>query len=139
MGGNFKLIIINKFMSSNQKKIILNTFFWGFILWLFGYVLGIIFFAFVPQEVLGWYIMPFGLAATLWVLFKKVTRESFVCYVGLGVVWLILAVVLDYIFLVKMLAAVNYYKLDVYVYYLTTLILPILVGWYKIRKIKINN
>jgi hypothetical protein len=123
-------------MESDKKKIILNTLFWGFILWLFGYVLGIIFFAFIPKEVMGWYIMPFGLAATLWVLLKKIKRESFTCYVGLGVIWTIMAIVLDYFFLVKLFKAVDYYKIDVYIYYFLTLFLPIIVGLYKFNKIK---
>ena len=115
----------------DKKKILVNTVTWGFLLWLFGYALGFVFFALVPKEVIGWYIMPFGLAATLWVLFKKIERESFGCYIGLGVFWTIMAVVLDYIFLVKLLSAIGYYKLDVYLYYFTTLVLPIIVGWYK--------
>ena len=120
-------------METNKKKIFLNTVFWGFALWLFGYILGFVFFALVPKDVLGWYIMPFGLAFTLWVLFKKIKREEYMCYIGLGVIWTIMAVILDYFFLVKLLNAVGYYKLDVYIYYFLTFILPIVVGWYKIK------
>ena len=123
-------------MVLNKKKIIMNSVFWGFTLWLFGYILGIIFFGIIPKEVMGWYIMPFGLAATLWVLFKKIKRDSLTCYIGLGVLWTILAIVLDYIFLVKLLGAADYYKFDVYVYYFLTLILPISVGFLKFHKIK---
>lgn len=123
-------------METNKGKIFLNTVLWGFALWLFGYILGFIFFAFVPKDSLGWYILPFGIIATLWVLFKKIHREKFGCYVGLGFVWTIMAIVLDYFFLVKMLSAVNYYKIDVYIYYILTLALPIAVGWYKFNKIK---
>jgi len=119
----------------NKKRIFLNTLFWGFILWLFGYMLGFIFFAIVPQETIGWYIMPFGILATLWVLFKKIKRDSFGCYIGLGIFWLIIAIALDYIFLVKLLKPVDgYYKLDVYIYYALTLTLPVLVGWFKTNK-----
>lgn len=118
-------------METNKGKIFLNTIFWGFILWLFGYILGFIFFAFAPKELLGWYIMPFGLALILWVLLKKIQRPKFTCYIGLGVIWTIMAVVLDYFFIVKMLNSVDYYKLDVYLYYALTLVLPIVVGWSK--------
>ena len=115
----------------DKKKIFLNTLGWGFLLWLFGYALGFVFFAFVPPDVIGWFIMPFGLAATLWVLFKKIERESFGCYIGLGIFWTIIAVALDYVFLVRLLSAVGYYKLDVYLYYILTFLLPLIVGWYK--------
>ncbi|MDD5721221.1 MAG: hypothetical protein PHT16_02115 [Candidatus Pacebacteria bacterium] len=121
---------------ANKGKIFLNTIFWGFVLWLFGYILGFVFFAIVPKESLGWYIMPFGVIATLWVLLKKIKREKFMCYLGLGVVWAIMAIVLDYVFLVKLLKATDYYKLDVYLYYFLTLVLPIVVGWFTLKKAK---
>jgi hypothetical protein len=120
-------------MEKNKKKIFLNTLFWGFVLWLFGYVLGIIFFAFVPKDAIGWFILPFGVAATLWVLFKKIKRESFGCYIGLGAIWMLIAIVLDYIFLVRLFNSAGYYKFDVYLYYFLTLLLPIAVGWYKFK------
>jgi hypothetical protein len=123
-------------VQTNKGKIFLNTLFWGFILWLFGYILGFVFFAFIPKESIGWYIMPFGIIATLWVLLKKIKREQFTCYIGLGVIWTIMAIVLDYIFLVKLLKATDYYKLDVFLYYFLTLVLPITVGWFTLKRVK---
>ena len=126
-------------MEINKGKIFINTIFWGFILWFFGYILGFVFFALVPKEYIGWYIMPFGIIATLWVLFKKIKREEFMCYFGLGLIWTIMAIALDYVFLVKLLNAVDYYKTDIYIYYTLTFVLPLIVGWYKIKKIKTVN
>ncbi len=126
-------------METSKGKIFLNTVLWGFALWLFGYILGIVFFAFVPKDIIGWVILPFGVAATLWVLSKKIERGEFGCYVGLGIIWTIMAVALDYIFLVKLFKATDYYKVDVYVYYVLTLLLPIVVGWYKVRKVQNRN
>ena len=123
-------------MQVNKGKVFLNTVFWGFVLWLFGYVLGFVFFAFVPKDSIGWYILPLGVIATFWVLLKKIKREEFKCYIGLGVIWTIMAIALDYVFLVKMLKAIGYYKLDVYIYYILTFVLPIIVGWYKFKKPK---
>ncbi|MFA6392588.1 MAG: hypothetical protein WCW54_00675 [Candidatus Paceibacterota bacterium] len=123
-------------METNKGKIFLNTVFWGFIVWLFGYVLGFVFFAFVPKEFIGWSIMPFGIAFTLWVLLKKIKREEFGCYIGLGVIWAIMAVALDYIFMIKVLKVTGYYKIDVYIYYILTFVLPVIIGWYKFKKIK---
>ena len=41
-------------------------------------------------------------------------------------IWAVLAIVLDYIFIVKLLAPVDgYYKLDVYLYYANCLLLPL--------------
>ncbi|HPT30085.1 MAG TPA: hypothetical protein PK526_04040 [bacterium] len=123
-------------MTKNKGKIFLNTIFWGLMLWLRGYVLGFVFFAFAPKDVIGWLVMPLGLAAIIWVLIKKIKREKFICYIGLGIIWTIMAVALDYVFLVKLLKAVDYYKLDVYIYYILTLILPITAGMYRFNKIK---
>lgn len=118
----------------DKKKIFLNTVFWGFVLWLFGYVLGMVFFAVLPKDLIGWVIMPLGIILTVWVLLKKITRDSFTCYIGLGVIWAIMAVLLDYLLLVRLFNIVGYYKLDVYLYYLITLMLPVTVGWFKMKK-----
>lgn len=116
----------------NKKQIFLNTVKWGFVLWVIGYVLGIILFPFVPANMIGWVIAPVGTLITLWVLFKKIHREKFQCYVGLAVIWTLMAIALDYLFIVKALRpADGYYKADVYLYYALTFILPIIVGWCK--------
>jgi hypothetical protein len=123
-------------METNKGKIFLNTAFWGFMLWLFGYILGIIFFAFVPKDAIGWFVSPLGIIFMLWVLLKKIKREEFMCYFGLGLIWTVMAVALDYVFLVKLFKSADYYKLDVYVYYALTFILPIAVGWFKFKQAK---
>ncbi len=105
---------------------------WGFVLWLIGYVLGIALFAFVPVSLLGWIIMPIGVLITLWVLWKKVRSVSFQHYVHMGIVWALIAILCDYVFLVMLLKPEDgYYKLDVYLYYALTLLLPLTVGWQK--------
>ena len=123
-------------MPKNPLKILTNTILWGLVLWLFGYILGIVFFYIVPKNLIGFAILPFGVALTLWVLIKKIKREEFGCYFGLGLIWTILAIVLDYVFIVKMLKPVGYYKLDVYIYYALTFLLPLAVGWYKFKYLK---
>jgi len=117
-----------------KKQILFSNLCWGFILWLFGYVAGIIFFTFVPKEQIGFYVLPFGVAFTLWVLLKKINREQFFCYIGLGVIWTVMAVLLDYLFIVRLFQSADYYKPDVYVYYILTFVLPVCVGWYKFKK-----
>lgn len=123
----------------SPKQKILSNVFWGFILWLFGYILGIIFFAFVPKELIGYYILPLGIALMLWVLFKKIHRDEFMCYFGIGLFWTVIAIVLDYLFIVLLFNSTDYYKMDIYIYYALTFIIPIAVGWYKFRKIKLNK
>lgn len=116
-------------------KLLKDALGWGIGLWLFGYILGFVFFMFIPKDFLGWVIMPFGIAVTLWVLFKRIKGASIQCYLMLGIVWTLIAVVFDYIFLVKMLKpADGYYKLDVYLYYLLTFLLPLFAGWHKTNR-----
>jgi hypothetical protein len=75
-----------------------------------------------------------GVALTLWVLWKKIVREERMCYFGLGLIWTIMAIVLDYLLIVKLFQSTNYYKTDVYVYYALTFTLPLIIGWLKFRK-----
>lgn len=115
-----------------NKQFFKDAFGWGFILWFIGYALGMMLFAVVPLSRIGWIIMPIGTAITLWVLFKKIKAESIQYYASLGVVWVLIAIVFDYFFLVKAFKpADGYYKLDVYLYYALTFLLPLAVGWRK--------
>lgn len=108
---------------------------WGFLLWLIGYILGIVFFFFIPPNLLGWIIMPIGIIITLLVLIKKIKSQSFGYYFKLAIVWTIIVIVFDYLFLVLLFKpADGYYKLDVYLYYLLTFLLPLLVGWRRAKK-----
>ncbi|MDD5341542.1 MAG: hypothetical protein PHC97_03870 [Patescibacteria group bacterium] len=113
------------------KKFLKDSLLWGFVLWFIGYVLGFVFFALVPATVIGWYVMPFGIIITLFVAFKFIKSTSWPYCLKVGVIWTILAMILDYIFIVQLLNSTSYYKLDVYVYYGLTLVLPVVVGWYK--------
>lgn len=112
-----------------NKQFYKDAFGWGFILWLIGYVLGIILFAIVPSSLLGWVIMPIGIIITLCVLFKKAKGDSLQYYFLLAIVWTLIAVVFDYFFLVKVFKPSDgYYKLDVYLYYILTFAIPLAVG-----------
>lgn len=117
-----------------NKQFLKDALGWGIGLWLIGYVLGILLFAFVSANLLGWVISPIGILITLWVLLKKIKNANARYYVWLGIAWAIIAVVFDYFFLVKIFKpADGYYKLDVYFYYIVTLILPIAVGLFNIK------
>ena len=40
------------------KNFLKDSLGWGFVLWLIGYVLGVVLFAIVPPSMIGWVIMP---------------------------------------------------------------------------------
>ncbi len=118
-----------------NRQLLKDSLGWGFVLWLIGYVLGIIFFFVFPPSLIGWVIMPIGLIITLWVLLKKVKGDTLRYYLTLAVAWTAIAVALDYLFIVKAFKpADGYYKLDVYLYYLLTFIVPLIIGWRKTTK-----
>lgn len=114
-----------------KKQFFKDAFGWGFLLWLIGYALGMMLFAVVPVNLIGWVIMPIGTAITWWVLLKKIKADQFAYFVKLAVVWLLIAVIFDYLFLVKAFKVVGYYKPSVYLYYVLTVLLPLVAGWKK--------
>jgi len=119
-------------MKTSEK--IKNMLLWGFVLWLVGYIAGILLFFIVPKDAIGWVITPFAIAFTVWALLHKVKRPELMCYFGTGFIWTIMAVVLDYLFIVLLLkAGTAYYKPDVFLYYFLTFTLPTIVGYWKYK------
>lgn len=103
---------------------------WGVLLWLVGYVLGLLLFAVAPAQAIGWIILPFGTAMTGWVAFRKVAGGSRRYFIAVGLAWLSIAVLGDYVFIVRAFDPPDgYYKPDVYVYYALTLAIPLAAGW----------
>ena len=87
------------------------------------------------MSLIGLVYMPIGIIITLLVAFKKVKGTTLGYYLGVAAVWTAVAVAFDYIFLVKLLnPAGGYYKLDVYIYYALTFILPLIAGLVKTRR-----
>lgn len=126
---------MNMTMNLN-KQFLKDTLGWGLVLWLIGFALGMLLFPFVPTAQIGWFITPVGIAVALWVLFTRVQGTTFGHFLGIAFVWTVLAVLLDYVFIVTAFKPSDgYYKVDVYLYYTLTFILPLAVGlWRDIRK-----
>jgi hypothetical protein len=120
-----------------SKQLLKDSLGWGFVLWLIGYILGIFLFFVVPPWSIGWMIMPVGIIITLWILFRRVNANLLQYYVILALVWTAIAVVFDYLFIVKAFSpADGYYKLDVYLYYTLTFVTPLVVGWWRTSRPK---
>jgi hypothetical protein len=115
-----------------NRQLLKDSLGWGLALWLIGYVLGIILFFIVPISAIGWIILPIGAVITLSVLFKKVRADSCGYYLILAVPWTIIAIVFDYLVIIKAFnPADGYYKPDVYSYYAITFISPLIVAFWK--------
>lgn len=109
---------------------------WGFLVWLLGYGLGIVFFTVVPPNLIGWFVTPIGIIISLWVLIKKIHSKKIAYFSAIALVWTVIAIICDYFFLVRAFKPTTpYYKLDVYIYYLLTFLLPVIVGLKKTKKI----
>jgi hypothetical protein len=113
-----------------NKQLITDLLGWGLLLWFIGYLLGIVLFFALPPAIIGWVIMPIGILLTVWVLLSKIKSHSFPYYAEIALFWTVIAISCDYLFLVSVFKpADGYYKLDVYIYYALTFILPLVVGW----------
>ena len=108
---------------------------WGFVLWLIGYALGILLFAIVPTGAIGWIIMPIGTVIAIWVSFYKVKGSTLLYFAEVALAWTVIAVLGDYLFIVKMLKPSDgYYKPDVYLYYALTFVIPLVAGWRTLQR-----
>lgn len=115
-----------------NKQLLKDSLGWGLVLWLIGYALGIVLVFVIPTSIVGWIIMPIGVLITLWVLLTRVKGAPFTHFVVIAVVWTMIAILFDYLFIVQAFKpADGYYKLDVYLYYALTLIFPLFIGWRK--------
>jgi hypothetical protein len=118
-----------------MKQWIKDTAGLGTGLWLIGYLASLaLYFTPLWETMGGWILLliftPVTVAITWW-WFKQQKPLSLQYYAGVGIAWMLLAVVLDYLFIVWLFQAA-YYGTDVFVYYFATLLIPVGVGYYLI-------
>lgn len=105
----------------------------GTFFWLLGYLASLVlYFSPVPYSI-GWVLLVIFTPFTIWVTwwwFRQRERLPLMYYAGVGVVWMLLAIVLDYLFIVLLFDAVEYYVLDVLVYYALMFLIPVGVALY---------
>jgi hypothetical protein len=102
-------------------------------LWLIGYIASLaLFFTPIWEFMGGWILLviftPITIAITWW-WFKQREPQPLTYYVKVGIAWMVIAIVLDYLFIVQLFQA-TYYGTDVFVYYAVTFLIPIVVGFY---------
>lgn len=107
----------------------------GTALWLLGYLASLVL-VFTPYVgVMGWVITavftPVTIAIAWWRFRARDLPPGY--YALVGVVWAAIAIVLDYLFIVRLFNA-EYYGPDVAVYYALTLLIPVGVGKYLRRR-----
>jgi uncharacterized membrane protein len=104
----------------------------GTFLWLIGYLASLMLFFSSFAGIMGWILLivftPVTVAIAWW-WFRD--RESLPLryYAGVGLAWMLIAIVLDYLFIVLLFQA-TYYGADVFVYYTVSFLIPVGVGLY---------
>jgi hypothetical protein len=80
---------------------------------------------------MGWIMLviftPFTVAVT-WLWFRKRGYLPLQYYAGVGISWMLIAVVLDYLFIVLLFGAAGYYALHVILYYVLMVLIPVAAG-----------
>jgi hypothetical protein len=100
-------------------------------LWLIGYIASLALFFTPIWEIMGGWILliiftPITLAITWW-WFRQQELLPLPYYAKVGIAWMVIAVVLDYLFIVRLFQA-TYYGTDVFVYYTVTFLIPVVIG-----------
>ena len=101
----------------------------GILLWLIGYLASLVLFFSPFTGIMGWVLIaiftPVTIAITWW--WFRGRDLSFPYYAAVGIAWAVIAVVLDYLFIVLLFHA-TYYGPDVFVYYALTFLIPVGMG-----------
>jgi hypothetical protein len=117
-----------------MKEWIKDTAGLGILFWMFGYLASMLLFFSPFASIMGWIITavftPFTIAITWWWFRARNLAITYYAIVGLS--WTVIAVVLDYLFIVRLFQA-TYYGPDVFVYYALTFLIPVGVGLYLVR------
>ena len=105
----------------------------GTLFWLIGYLAGMILFFTPFADSMGWIIFiiftPFTILVTWW-WFRPRERLSLQYYAGVGAAWTLIAIVLDYLFIVMLFGSAAYYSLHIFLYYALMFLIPVGVGMY---------
>lgn len=120
------------------KSRLIDIFVYGVLIWFIGYIASIILFPFVPNNLLGWILCIIFTPITIIIVYFRFKKRNLklLCYFMTGVFWALIAILFDYLFIVRVFHPANYYKLDVFVYYILTFLIPFIIGQYNTRKKK---
>jgi hypothetical protein len=114
-----------------MKQWIKDTIGLGTGVWLFGYLASLLLFFSPFADIMGWIITavftPITIALAWW--WFRARDLPLTYYVVVGVAWTMIAIVLDYLFIVRLFQT-TYYEIDVFVYYALTFLIPVGVGLY---------
>lgn len=105
----------------------------GIFFWIIGYLASFVLYFTPLSSVMGWVLLVIFTPLTTgiaWWWFRQRERLPLRYYAGVGVAWMLIAVVLDFFFIVKFFGTVTYYAPDVFLYYALMFLVPVGVGLY---------
>jgi len=118
--------------TTGMKQWIKDTAGLGTAFWLIGYLASLVLFYTPYAGIMGWILLAVFTPVTIaiaWLWFKHREPLTLQYYAGVGGAWVIIAIILDYLFIV-LLFQETYYEPDVFVYYTATFLIPVGVGLY---------
>jgi hypothetical protein len=122
----------------STRQVLKDTAVPGILFWLVGYLAGIVLFFTPYMNVMGWAMLvtftPFTIIVTWW-WFRNRGYLSMEYYAGVGIAWALIAVVLDYLFIVMLFHSTAYYSLHIWLYYALMFLIPVGVGMYLNRNV----
>lgn len=119
-----------------MEQVLRDTVYAGTLLWLAGYLASMaVYFSgfdydFWGRVVLLLYI-PCAFVFAFWFFTGRDLTPRY--FAGVGVAWSLIAIVLDYPFIVLRFGAYQYYTPDVYLYYAAMFLIPVTAGLYRKR------
>jgi hypothetical protein len=132
MPGNMSPVPGHQALSPGEKQRgrFIDTLGLGFFLWFLGYIASIILFFLVPSEVLGWILFVLFTPVFIVITYVRFRKRllPFWYYVVVSATWTGIAIIFDFLFIVKLFKPGNYYHLSVLVYYLETFLGPLIMG-----------
>jgi hypothetical protein len=115
----------------NMEQLLRDTIGMGAVLWLAGYLASMaVYFSTLNYAIWGRIILLFYIPAATWIAWRYFTGRdlSRTYYTGVGIAWSLIAVILDYPFIVLRFSAREYYTPDVYIYYAVMFLIPAGIG-----------
>jgi hypothetical protein len=116
-----------------MEQLLRDTLGMGVLLWLAGYLVSMaVYFSPLSYAIWGRVVLVLYIPAAAWVAWRYFTgrEDPLLYYAGVGIAWSLIAVMLDYPFIVLRFGASEYYTPDVYLYYTVMFLVPAGIGIY---------
>jgi hypothetical protein len=121
----------NPTQTNRMHQVLRDTVGLGILFWLIGYLASMVLYFSPFSSSMGWIILVIFTPFTVWVTwwwFRQRDPRSLQYYAVVGFSWTLIAMVLDYLFIVLLFKSGTYYAADVFLYYILMFLIPVSVG-----------